>query len=151
MLINLSEPNEDVAFESPVEPSSTRAARRSTSPFQRRRSEEKKSSENDKTSSAPAIDPSDASAVAAPYMLAGAMDDIKRWLKWGVVCAYDVALSAMLSVPLAAPLPSLAASVGTKLRRKRIYADADVNEFPSIFDLFVLSQLPSVIARLESL
>ncbi|KAH7820398.1 uncharacterized protein MONOS_15102 [Monocercomonoides exilis] len=68
----------------------------------------------------------------------------------GVVCAYDVALSAMLSVPLVAPLPSLAASVGTKSGSKRIFAAADVNAFPSIYDLFDPSLLPSAIARLVS-
>ncbi|KAH7826716.1 uncharacterized protein MONOS_10557 [Monocercomonoides exilis] len=67
-----------------------------------------------------------------------------------VACAYDVALSAMLSVPLVAPLTSLAASVGTKSGRKRIFAAADVNEFPSIYDLFDPSLLPSAIARLVS-
>ncbi|KAH7823255.1 uncharacterized protein MONOS_819 [Monocercomonoides exilis] len=60
----------------------------------------------------------------------------KGVLYGGVVCAYDVALSAMLSVPLVAPLPSLAASVGTKSGSKRIFAAADVNAFPSICDLF---------------
>ncbi|KAH7829715.1 uncharacterized protein MONOS_4066 [Monocercomonoides exilis] len=62
--------------------SSTGAAHRSTSPFRRRRSEDKKSSENEQpsSSSAPAIDPSDASAVAASYMSVGAMDDIERRL-----------------------------------------------------------------------
>ncbi|KAH7825875.1 uncharacterized protein MONOS_3097 [Monocercomonoides exilis] len=54
----------------------------------------------------------------------------------GVVCAYDVELSAMLSVPLVGPLPPLAASVGTKSVSKRIFAAADVSVFPSIFDLF---------------
>ncbi|KAH7825899.1 uncharacterized protein MONOS_3074 [Monocercomonoides exilis] len=68
----------------------------------------------------------------------------------GVVCAYDVALSAMLSVPLVAPLPSLAASVGTKSGSKRIFAAADVNAFPSIYDLFDPSLLPFAIARLVS-
>ncbi|KAH7831524.1 uncharacterized protein MONOS_11111 [Monocercomonoides exilis] len=68
----------------------------------------------------------------------------------GVVCAHDVALSAMLSVPLVAPLPSLAASVGTKSGSKRIFAAADVNAFPSIYDLFDPSLLPSAIARLVS-
>ncbi|KAH7831172.1 uncharacterized protein MONOS_10199 [Monocercomonoides exilis] len=68
----------------------------------------------------------------------------------GVVCAYDVALSAMLSVPLVAPLPSLAASVGTKSGSKRIFEEADANALTSIFDLFDPSLLPSAIARLES-
>eukprot|EP00770_Monocercomonoides_exilis_P011996 MONOS_11938.1-p1 / transcript=MONOS_11938.1 / gene=MONOS_11938 / organism=Monocercomonoides_exilis_PA203 / gene_product=flagellar associated protein / transcript_product=flagellar associated protein / location=Mono_scaffold00628:4-3414(-) / protein_length=1023 / sequence_SO=supercontig / SO=protein_coding / is_pseudo=false len=224
-LVDLSDPNVDVVFVSPVElpadvvgylkkllvagaaqqsslrsapssssSSSTGAARRSTSPFRRRRSEEKKSSENEQpsSSSAPAIDPSDASAVAASYTSAGAMDDIERRLRivvpeaagvygrhmplslqlllspralqtlrgyvvarravlyGGVACAYDVALSAMLSVPLVAPLPSLAASVGTKSGSKRIFAAADVNAFPSIYDLFDPSLLPSAIARLVS-
>ncbi|KAH7816028.1 uncharacterized protein MONOS_2536 [Monocercomonoides exilis] len=73
-----------------------------------------------------------------------------------VVCAYDVALSAMLSVPLVAPLQSLAASVGTKSGSKRIFAAADVNAFPSIYDLFDPSmqiwrsqQSRSVVAKLE--
>ncbi|KAH7823562.1 putative IQ domain-containing protein H [Monocercomonoides exilis] len=68
----------------------------------------------------------------------------------GVARAYDVALSSMLSVPLVAPLPSLAASVGTKSGSKRIFAAADVNAFPSIYDLFDPSLLPSAIARLVS-
>ncbi|KAH7820946.1 uncharacterized protein MONOS_9152 [Monocercomonoides exilis] len=42
----------------------------------------------------------------------------------------------MLLVPLVAPLPSLAASVCTKSGSKRIFAAADVNAFPSIYDLF---------------
>ncbi|KAH7819792.1 uncharacterized protein MONOS_10208 [Monocercomonoides exilis] len=55
----------------------------------------------------------------------------------GVVCAYDVALSAMLSVPLVGPLPSLTTSkVITKSGSKRIFAAADVNAFQSIYDLF---------------
>eukprot|EP00770_Monocercomonoides_exilis_P016597 MONOS_16565.1-p1 / transcript=MONOS_16565.1 / gene=MONOS_16565 / organism=Monocercomonoides_exilis_PA203 / gene_product=IQ domain-containing protein H / transcript_product=IQ domain-containing protein H / location=Mono_scaffold01866:30-1708(-) / protein_length=472 / sequence_SO=supercontig / SO=protein_coding / is_pseudo=false len=174
--------------------SSTGATRRSTSPFRRRKSDEKKAAGDDQpsSSSAPAIDPSDASAVAASYTSTGAMDDIERRLRivvpeaagvygrhmplslqlllspralqtlrgyvvarravlyGGVVCAYDVALSAMLSVPLVAPLPSLAASVGTKSGSKRIFAAADVNAFPSIYDLFDPSLLPSAIARLVS-
>ncbi|KAH7815543.1 uncharacterized protein MONOS_7160 [Monocercomonoides exilis] len=125
--------------------SSTGAAHRSTSPFRRRRSEEKKSSENDKSSSAHVIDPSDASAVAELYTSAGAMDDIERRLECmkitdllygGVACAHDVALSGMLLVPLVGPLPSLAAPVGTKSGSKRIFSAADVNAFPSIYDLF---------------
>ncbi|KAH7824045.1 uncharacterized protein MONOS_1673 [Monocercomonoides exilis] len=54
----------------------------------------------------------------------------------GVVCADDVELSAMLTVPLVAPLPSLAVLVGTKLGSKRIIAAVDVNAFPSIHNLF---------------
>ncbi|KAH7831500.1 uncharacterized protein MONOS_11999 [Monocercomonoides exilis] len=104
--------------------SSTGAARRSTSPFRRRRSEEKKSSENEQPSSAPAIDPSDASAVATSYTSAGAMDDIDR------------RLGSMLLVSLVVPLPSHAVSVGTKSGIKRIFAAPDVNAFPSIYDLF---------------
>ncbi|KAH7822289.1 uncharacterized protein MONOS_9658 [Monocercomonoides exilis] len=42
----------------------------------------------------------------------------------------------MLSVPLVAQLPSLAASVGTKSGSKRIFAVSDVNAFLSIYDLF---------------
>ncbi|KAH7821138.1 uncharacterized protein MONOS_15203 [Monocercomonoides exilis] len=63
--------------------SSLGAACRFASPFRRRRSEEKKAAEDDKSSlSAPAIDPSDISAVATSYTSAGAMDDIERrmWL-----------------------------------------------------------------------
>ncbi|KAH7822644.1 uncharacterized protein MONOS_7260 [Monocercomonoides exilis] len=110
----------------------------------------RKPSSSSSSSSSPAIDPSDASAVAASYTSTGAMDDIERRLRivvpeaagvygrhiplslqlllspralqtlrgyvvarravlYGcVVCAYDVVLSAMLSVPLVALLPSLA-------------------------------------------
>ncbi|KAH7825131.1 uncharacterized protein MONOS_1492 [Monocercomonoides exilis] len=57
----------------------------------------------------------------------------------GVACAYDVALSAMLLVPLVAQLPSLAASVGTKSGSKQIFALENVNAFQSIYDLFYLS------------
>ncbi|KAH7817035.1 uncharacterized protein MONOS_10873 [Monocercomonoides exilis] len=57
-------------------------------------------------------------------------------LHGGVECACDVALSAMLSVPLVAPLPSLAASVDTKSGRKRIFVVEEVNALPSIYDLF---------------
>ncbi|KAH7819173.1 uncharacterized protein MONOS_3233 [Monocercomonoides exilis] len=71
-------------------------------------------------------------------------------LRGGVVCAYDVALLEMLSVPLIALLPSLAASVNTKSGSKRIFAAADVIAFPSIYDLFDPSLLPSAIARLVS-
>ncbi|KAH7820340.1 uncharacterized protein MONOS_2246 [Monocercomonoides exilis] len=134
--------------------SSTGAACRSTSLFRRRRSEEKKAAGDDQpsSSSAPAIDPSNASAVAASYTSVGAMDDIERRLRivvpeaaelvalYGDVArAYDVALLEMLSVSLVRPLPSLAASVGTKSVSKRIFAAADVNAFPSINDLFVPS------------
>ncbi|KAH7816452.1 uncharacterized protein MONOS_15518 [Monocercomonoides exilis] len=56
----------------------------------------------------------------------------------------------MLSVPLVAPLSSLAASVGTKSGSKRIFVAPDVNAFPSIYDLFDPSLLPSAIARLVS-
>ncbi|KAH7831316.1 uncharacterized protein MONOS_5256 [Monocercomonoides exilis] len=45
-------------------------------------------------------------------------------------------LLAMLSVPLVEPLPSLSVSVDTKSGSKRIFAAADVNAFPSIYDLF---------------
>ncbi|KAH7815726.1 uncharacterized protein MONOS_89 [Monocercomonoides exilis] len=38
--------------------------------------------------------------------------------------AYDVVLSAMFSIPLVGPLPSLAASVGTKPERKQIFMTA---------------------------
>ncbi|KAH7825076.1 uncharacterized protein MONOS_8973 [Monocercomonoides exilis] len=71
--------------------SSTGAARRSTSPFRKRRSEEKKatgdvnlsafSSSYSYSSSAPAIDPSDALAEAESNTSAGAMDDIERRLR----------------------------------------------------------------------
>ncbi|KAH7819304.1 uncharacterized protein MONOS_14574 [Monocercomonoides exilis] len=137
----------------------------STSPFRRRRSEEKKAEGDDQPSSTPAIDPSDASAVAASYTSVGAMDDIERRLRIVVPEAtgvygrhmplslqlllslrvlqtlrgYVVALSVMLSVPLVGPLPSLAASVGTKSGSERIFAAADVNAFPSIYDMFDLS------------
>ncbi|KAH7828271.1 uncharacterized protein MONOS_12754 [Monocercomonoides exilis] len=56
----------------------------------------------------------------------------------------------MLSVPFVGQAPSLAASVSTKSGSKRILAAADVNAFPSIYDLFEPSLLPSVIARLVS-
>ncbi|KAH7817085.1 uncharacterized protein MONOS_8006 [Monocercomonoides exilis] len=52
------------------------------------------------------------------------------------MCAYDVALSAMLSVLRVVPLPILAEPVGTKSESKRIFAEADVNELTSIYDLF---------------
>ncbi|KAH7816485.1 uncharacterized protein MONOS_15632 [Monocercomonoides exilis] len=55
----------------------------------------------------------------------------------GVACAYDVALSAMLSVPLVEPLPSLATSVGMKEENNRLFSAADVNVFPSIYDQWV--------------
>ncbi|KAH7820202.1 uncharacterized protein MONOS_8809 [Monocercomonoides exilis] len=42
----------------------------------------------------------------------------------------------MLSVQVVAQLPSLVASVGTKLGSKRIFAAVGVNAFPSIYDLF---------------
>ncbi|KAH7825983.1 uncharacterized protein MONOS_4554 [Monocercomonoides exilis] len=48
---------------------------------------------------------------------------------------YVVALSVMLSVQVVAQLPSLVASVGTKLGSKRIFAAAGVNAFPTIKDL----------------
>ncbi|KAH7827132.1 uncharacterized protein MONOS_12634 [Monocercomonoides exilis] len=185
-LVDLSDPNVDVVFVDPLEllydtkayfkkllvsraaqqssllsaPSSSSSAKE----FRRRRSEEKKVTGDDKPSSAPAIDPSDASAVAASYTSTGAMDDIERRLgrfegcvvAWravkygGVACAYDVALSAMLSVPLVGQLPTLAASVGAKSGSKRIFAAADENAFPSIYNLFDPSLLPSAIARLVS-
>ncbi|KAH7824409.1 uncharacterized protein MONOS_2317 [Monocercomonoides exilis] len=110
------------------------------------------------SSSAPAIDPSDASVVAASYTSVVDMNDIERWLRIVVheaaevyvqhmqlslqlllslrvlqtLRGYVVALSVMLSVPLVGPLPSLAASVGTKSGSERIFAAADVNVFPSI-------------------
>ncbi|KAH7827344.1 uncharacterized protein MONOS_13916 [Monocercomonoides exilis] len=68
-------------------------------------------------------------------------------LRGGVVCAYDVALLEMLSVPLIAQLPSPAELVGTKSGSKRIFAKEDLNEFPSIYNLFDPSLLPSAIAR----
>ncbi|KAH7830980.1 uncharacterized protein MONOS_4395 [Monocercomonoides exilis] len=68
----------------------------------------------------------------------------------GVVCANDVMLSAMLSVPLVVPLHSLAASMRKKSGSKLIFAASDVNAFPSINDLFDPSLLPSEIARLVS-
>ncbi|KAH7831202.1 uncharacterized protein MONOS_15187 [Monocercomonoides exilis] len=37
----------------------------------------------------------------------------------GVVCAYHMELSAMLSVPLVRPLPSLAVKIGTKPEGKQ--------------------------------
>ncbi|KAH7818702.1 uncharacterized protein MONOS_2140 [Monocercomonoides exilis] len=94
---------------------------------QRRRSKEKKTSGEEGSSSAPAIEPSDASAVAASFTSTGAMS---------VVCAYDVALLAMLSVPLVAPLPSLATSVGMKEENNWLFSEADVNVFSSIYDQF---------------
>ncbi|KAH7825970.1 uncharacterized protein MONOS_4542 [Monocercomonoides exilis] len=114
--------------------SSTGAARRSTSPFRRRRSEEKKAAGDDQPSSAPAIDPSDASVAAASYTSAGAMDDIER----------------RLGFPLVVQLPSLAESVSTKSGSKRIFDAENVNAFPSIYDLLDPSLLPSAIARLVS-
>ncbi|KAH7822745.1 uncharacterized protein MONOS_9057 [Monocercomonoides exilis] len=164
--------------------SSTGASRRSTSPFRRRKSEEKKAAGDDQPSlSAPAIDPSDASAVAASYTSTGAMDDTERRLRivepeaagvfgrhmplslqtlhgyvvtrrgvlyGGVVCAYDVALSAMLSVSLMGQLPSRAVKVGTKSGSKRIFAAADVNELLSINDQFKLFAADMAIAVVES-
>ncbi|KAH7817057.1 uncharacterized protein MONOS_13827 [Monocercomonoides exilis] len=65
--------------------SSTGAACRSTSAFRRRRSKEKKAVGDDQPSSssslAPAIDLSDASAVAASYTSVAAMDDTERRLR----------------------------------------------------------------------
>ncbi|KAH7823450.1 uncharacterized protein MONOS_9630 [Monocercomonoides exilis] len=81
------------------------------------------------SSSAPAIDTSDTSAVEAQRAV----------LSGGVVCACVMELPEMLSVPLVTPLPSLAVSVGTKSGSKWIFAAADVNAFPSIYDLFDLS------------
>ncbi|KAH7826700.1 uncharacterized protein MONOS_5612 [Monocercomonoides exilis] len=75
--------------------SSTGAARRSTSPFRRRRSEEKKAAGDDQPSSAPAIDPSDASVVAASYTSAGAMDNIKRRLRIAVSEDADMEITAV--------------------------------------------------------
>ncbi|KAH7831474.1 uncharacterized protein MONOS_16972 [Monocercomonoides exilis] len=80
-LVDLSDPNVDVVA---AQQSSLRSAPSSSSSakeFRRRRSEEKKVTGDDKPSSAPAIDPSDASAVAASYTSAGAMDDIERRLR----------------------------------------------------------------------
>ncbi|KAH7821110.1 uncharacterized protein MONOS_13728 [Monocercomonoides exilis] len=62
--------------------SSTGAARRSTLPFRKRKSEEKKAAGYDKPLSSPAIDPSDASVVAASYVSAAAMDYVERRLKF---------------------------------------------------------------------
>ncbi|KAH7817415.1 uncharacterized protein MONOS_6901 [Monocercomonoides exilis] len=45
----------------------------------------------------------------------------------------------MLSVTLVVQLPSLAASVGTKSRSKRIFAAPDVNAFSLIYGLFDMS------------
>ncbi|KAH7819779.1 uncharacterized protein MONOS_8486 [Monocercomonoides exilis] len=133
--------------------SSTVAALLLVSPFWRRRNKEKKAVGDDKPSSAHVIDHSDASDVAALCTSAGAMDDIERRLRIVVPEAigvygrhiplslqllrgYVVALSVMLLVPLVVPLPSLAASVGTKSGSKRIFAAPDVNAFPLINDLF---------------
>ncbi|KAH7817372.1 uncharacterized protein MONOS_12392 [Monocercomonoides exilis] len=51
----------------------------------------------------------------SPQTLRGYVVARRGVLYVGVVCEYNVALSAMLSVPLVAQLPSLSASVGTKL------------------------------------
>ncbi|KAH7818158.1 uncharacterized protein MONOS_10020 [Monocercomonoides exilis] len=68
-------------------------ARLTVSPFRRRRNEEKKAAEVEKSfsssSSAPAIDPSDASAVAASYTSAGAMNDIERRLGHMAISAVE--------------------------------------------------------------
>ncbi|KAH7816361.1 uncharacterized protein MONOS_15131 [Monocercomonoides exilis] len=79
------------------------------------------------------------------YVVAG-----RAVLYGGVVCAYDVALSAMLSVPLVGPLPSLSVSVYTKSGSNQIFSAPDVNTFPSIFNLFDPSLLPQAIALLVS-
>ncbi|KAH7828657.1 uncharacterized protein MONOS_15220 [Monocercomonoides exilis] len=120
-----------------------------------------KPSSSSSLSSSPAIDPLDASEAVASYTSVGAMNYIERRLLivvpeatvgyalqmlWGyvevrqavlyrgVVCAYDVELSAMLLVQLVVQLPSLAASVGTNPEGKQIFASADVNAFLSIYD-----------------
>ncbi|KAH7819459.1 uncharacterized protein MONOS_7128 [Monocercomonoides exilis] len=100
--------------------SSLGAARRTASPFWRRRSEKKNAAGDDKPllySSAPVIDSLNTSEEVASYMSEAAMDDVqsllglRRAVLYGcITCAYDVALSAMLSVLLMTPLPSLAAS-----------------------------------------
>ncbi|KAH7832781.1 uncharacterized protein MONOS_14189 [Monocercomonoides exilis] len=66
----------------------------------------------------------------------------------GVMCAHDVVLLVILSVPFVGQDPSLAAFVDTKSGRKRTFDAADVNAFPSIYDLFDPSLLPLAIARL---
>ncbi|KAH7828675.1 uncharacterized protein MONOS_15252 [Monocercomonoides exilis] len=73
-----------------------------------------------------------------------------RWCCIGIccVCACYVALLEKLSVPQEAKLPTLAASVGKMSESKRFFSSADANIFPSIYDLFDPSLLPSAIARL---
>ncbi|KAH7832710.1 uncharacterized protein MONOS_10944 [Monocercomonoides exilis] len=115
------------------------------------------------SSSTPVIDFSDSSEVEASHASASVMHSIERRLRivvlvvakayalqtlqghfvipsavlYGcVVCAYDVKLSAMLSVLRVVQLPTLAESVGTKSGSKRIFAAANVNVSPSIHDLF---------------
>ncbi|KAH7819018.1 uncharacterized protein MONOS_14033 [Monocercomonoides exilis] len=60
-------------------------------------------------------------------------------------------LSAMLFVPLVAPLQSLAMSVGKKLGRKRILSVADMNELLSINDQFFPFAEDMAIAVVEKL
>ncbi|KAH7831467.1 uncharacterized protein MONOS_15419 [Monocercomonoides exilis] len=153
-LVDLSDPNVDVVA---AQQSSLRSAPSSSSSakeFRRRRSEEKKVTGDDKPSSAPAIDPSDASAVAASYTSAGAMDDIERRLRIVVPEAAGVygrhmplSLQQLLSPRALQTLRMICcgsaggavwgcSSVGTKSGSKRIFAAPDANAFPSIYDLF---------------
>ncbi|KAH7829156.1 uncharacterized protein MONOS_11164 [Monocercomonoides exilis] len=61
---------------------------------------------------------------------------------------YAVMLQVKLPVPQEAQLPTLAVSVGKNSESKRFFSSADANIFPSIYDLFDPSLLPSAKARL---
>ncbi|KAH7831527.1 uncharacterized protein MONOS_11109 [Monocercomonoides exilis] len=125
------------------------------------------------SAAAPAIDHSDTSAVTVLFTSAAVTDDIERrlWIVMpeatGVYANHKkpslrlqraprgyaearCAVLFMLSVALVTPLPSLAALVGTKSGSKRIFAAANVNAFPSIYDLFDPSLLPLDIAAVEA-
>ncbi|KAH7822355.1 uncharacterized protein MONOS_13879 [Monocercomonoides exilis] len=66
----------------------------------------------------------------------------------GVVCAYDVALSAMLSVLLVAQLPSLVVSVGMKFETKYLFC-SECECVLGSYNPYVPSLLPSAMVLTE--
>lgn len=55
-----------------------------------------------------------------------------------------------MNTPIFSPLPAIAQAFGTKSGAKRIFASADVNTFPSIYDIYDPALIPAAISRLVS-
>jgi hypothetical protein len=71
-------------------------------------------------------------------------------IKCSSVSRYEQIISEILRVPFTSSFYIQSSAFGTKSGAKRIFAAADVNTFPSVYDIYDPMLLPAAIARLAS-